>query len=204
MSAASPAGAFHRANALTYGSLLAGVMAIGASLAGRSGLAGALIALAVIADTFDGRFARMFVRSPSERDFGVQLDSLSDAIAFGIAPSVCLAALAPSWPRIGADRLVDSDLRVRGMRNHAAGVLQRHARIHARLHRPTGAGRSTGGLLGAPGSTGRRAGIAHPARGVGRDGDAAGGSPPDRLWASRLRAVAPHFGAFTSYVARST
>jgi len=98
VSAASPAGAFHRANALTYASLLAGIMAIGASLAGRSGVSGALIALAVIADTFDGRFARMFVRSPAQREIGVQLDSLSDAIAFGVAPCICLARITPDGP----------------------------------------------------------------------------------------------------------
>ena len=98
MIAASPAGAFHRANGLTYLSLLAGIMAIAASLADRSGASGALIALAVVADTFDGRFARMFVRSAAEREVGVQLDSLSDAIAFGIAPCICLAGLAPKGP----------------------------------------------------------------------------------------------------------
>ena len=64
MSSASPAAAFHRANTLTYLSLLAGVMAIATSLGDRSAVSGALIALAVIADTFDGRFARRFVRSP--------------------------------------------------------------------------------------------------------------------------------------------
>ena len=93
---ASAVAAFHRANTLTYLSLLAGVMAIATSLENRSAVSGALIALAVIADTFDGRFARMFVRSPAEREIGVQLDSLSDAIAFGIAPCVCLASLGPS------------------------------------------------------------------------------------------------------------
>ena len=94
MTITSPADAFHRANSLTYVSLLAGIIAIAASLADRSGIAGALIALAVIADTFDGRFARRFVRSPTEREIGAHLDSLSDAIAFGIAPCICLVRLA--------------------------------------------------------------------------------------------------------------
>lgn len=98
MRVASPADAFHRANSLTYLSLLAGITAIGTSLAGRSDAAGALIALAVIADTFDGRFAQMFVRSPAQREIGVQLDSLSDAIAFGIAPCICLAQAAADGP----------------------------------------------------------------------------------------------------------
>jgi CDP-diacylglycerol--serine O-phosphatidyltransferase len=98
MNSTSPAAAFHRANSLTYLSLLAGVLAIAASLEDRSAVSGAFIALAVIADTFDGRFARMFVRSPAEREIGVQLDSLSDAIAFGIAPCVCLASLGAGGP----------------------------------------------------------------------------------------------------------
>ena len=98
MTTGSPAGAFHRANSLTYVSLLAGIMAIATSLANRPGLAGALIALSVIADTFDGRFARLFVRSPAQREIGVQLDSLSDAIAFGITPCICLASLSPRDP----------------------------------------------------------------------------------------------------------
>ena len=63
MIAASPLAAFHRANALTYVSLLASIAAIAAAFRGGASHAGALIAVAVIADTFDGRFARMFARS---------------------------------------------------------------------------------------------------------------------------------------------
>jgi len=96
MTAASPLAAFHRANALTYMSLLASVAAIAAAFRGSASPAGALIAVAVIADTFDGRFARIFERSAGERALGVQLDSLSDAIAFGIAPCLCMALLMPA------------------------------------------------------------------------------------------------------------
>jgi CDP-diacylglycerol--serine O-phosphatidyltransferase len=91
----SPLTAFHRANALTYGSLLSAVAAIAAAHGGSAPAAGALIALSVIADTFDGRFARSFARSPAERDLGVELDSLSDAIAFGAAPCICMMLLMP-------------------------------------------------------------------------------------------------------------
>ena len=86
MIATSPLGAFHRANALTYVSLMTSIGAIAEAFHGSASAAGALIAAAVIADTFDGRFARLFQRSNGERALGVQLDSLSDAIAFGIAP----------------------------------------------------------------------------------------------------------------------
>jgi CDP-diacylglycerol--serine O-phosphatidyltransferase len=90
----SPLRAFHPANALTYASLLAGIAAIACAANGFGAGAEACIALAVVADTFDGRFARLFDRGSEEVAFGIQLDSLSDAIAFGIAPAVCAALLS--------------------------------------------------------------------------------------------------------------
>lgn len=96
MTPASPLAAIHPSNTLTYASLLAGMGAIAAALSGNAGGAGALIALSVIFDTFDGRFARLFARTPQQRDLGVQLDSLSDAIAFGVAPVICVGMLSPS------------------------------------------------------------------------------------------------------------
>lgn len=93
---ASPLRAFHVANALTYASLLAGVTAIACAANGLEPAAGALMALAVIADTFDGRFARLFDRTDAELAIGIQLDSLSDAITFGIAPALCAALLIPA------------------------------------------------------------------------------------------------------------
>jgi len=96
-SPASPMGAFHASNLLTYASLAAGVAAIAFSARGNHSSAGALIALSVMADTFDGRFARFFRRTDVQRQVGVQLDSLSDAIAFGIAPAVCATLLRGDW-----------------------------------------------------------------------------------------------------------
>ena len=49
----SPAGAFHPANALTYGSLFAGLLAVTFALRGSVSATGALVAFAVILDTFD-------------------------------------------------------------------------------------------------------------------------------------------------------
>ena len=90
----SPAGSFHPSNLLTYLSLFAAVVAMLGAMEGQAAMAGALIAIAVIADTFDGAFARRFSRTDTQRAFGAQIDSLSDAIAFGIAPVVCAAILA--------------------------------------------------------------------------------------------------------------
>jgi CDP-diacylglycerol---serine O-phosphatidyltransferase len=89
----SPLQAIHVRNTLTYAGLLLGCGAIYAALLDRAAVAGALISLAVIADTFDGRFSRLFTVTGSEPAVGAELDSLCDACTFGIAPVVCTAAL---------------------------------------------------------------------------------------------------------------
>ena len=89
----SPAEPFDRRNLLTYVSLLCGVGAVAAAGGGRAWTAGLAIAVAVIADTFDGRFARRFGSDPRRNALGAELDSLSDAIAFGIAPPLCSVLL---------------------------------------------------------------------------------------------------------------
>ena len=90
---ASSADPVDRRNLLTYLSLLCGVGAVAAASGGRAGMAGFAVALAVIADTFDGRFARRFGADPRRNALGTELDSLADAIAFGIAPPLCSVLL---------------------------------------------------------------------------------------------------------------
>ena len=89
----SPARAFHPRNTLTYAGLLLGCGAGSAALLGHIGAAAALVALAVIADTFDGRFARLFSTRGLEPAIGVELDSLCDACTFGMAPVISSAVL---------------------------------------------------------------------------------------------------------------
>ena len=86
--------AFQMANALTYGSLMCGVGALAAALQNNAAACGALLALAVVLDTFDGRFAR-FVRHRvgGQATIGAELDSLVDAITFGIVPVGCASVL---------------------------------------------------------------------------------------------------------------
>ena len=48
-----------------------------------------LIGIAMFCDLFDGRVARM---TGTQSDFGVQLDSLSDAVSFGLAPATLMYA----------------------------------------------------------------------------------------------------------------
>jgi CDP-diacylglycerol--serine O-phosphatidyltransferase len=56
--------------------------------------AGWLIIVAMIFDALDGYVARL---SKSTSDFGMQLDSLCDAISFGLAPAILLLHLGPGW-----------------------------------------------------------------------------------------------------------
>lgn len=55
-------------------------------------LAGALIFLAMVFDALDGHVARL---SRATSDFGAQLDSLCDAVTFGVAPAFLLVKMCP-------------------------------------------------------------------------------------------------------------
>jgi CDP-diacylglycerol--serine O-phosphatidyltransferase len=70
-------------NALTMLGLCAGLTAIRFGMEGRWAVGIVLIAGAGLLDTLDGRMARL-MGGPTE--FGGQLDSLVDAISFGVAP----------------------------------------------------------------------------------------------------------------------
>jgi phosphatidylserine synthase len=84
----------HASNLLTYVGLAAALAAVALAIEYSSFAgAGALLALAALADTFDGRFARRFPRTERQRRVGAQLDSLVDAIVFGLAPVVVASAL---------------------------------------------------------------------------------------------------------------
>jgi len=88
---------FRWANLLTY--LAVSAAAIGTMFAdGPSSRfwAGAGIGLAMAFDLFDGRFARLFARTEDEQRVGVEIDSLADVIAFGLAPAVCLFRVVPA------------------------------------------------------------------------------------------------------------
>lgn len=63
---------------------ICGFAAIVLASQGAFAMAGYIILLAMIADTLDGRLARI---SQSTSSFGGQLDSLCDVISFGVAPA---------------------------------------------------------------------------------------------------------------------
>lgn len=77
-------------NLITTGALFAGFYAIVASMNGQLIAAALAIFVAMALDTADGRVAR---RTRTESQFGAEYDSLSDMVAFGVAP----ALVAFSW-----------------------------------------------------------------------------------------------------------
>jgi CDP-diacylglycerol--serine O-phosphatidyltransferase len=57
-------------------------------------MAARLILAAVVADGFDGYFAR---KSKTESEFGMNFDSLSDCVSFGVAPALLIYSYVGYW-----------------------------------------------------------------------------------------------------------
>ena len=86
-------------NAVTALALCSGLTGIRFAVLGEWEKAVAMVLLAAVLDGLDGRIAR-FVRGESR--FGAELDSLSDAIAFGVSPALILYLWSlVSLPRLG-------------------------------------------------------------------------------------------------------
>jgi len=74
-------------NTLTFLALGSGLVSIIVVIQGHIFEAGIFILISVILDSFDGYFAR---KMEVDSRFGMQLDSLSDIVNFGVAPLVLL------------------------------------------------------------------------------------------------------------------
>jgi len=83
-------GVFLLPNALTTGAMFAGFYSIIAGINGHYAAAAVAVVVAGVLDGLDGRVARL---TNTQSEFGVQYDSLSDLISFGLAP----ALLAFNW-----------------------------------------------------------------------------------------------------------
>jgi CDP-diacylglycerol--serine O-phosphatidyltransferase len=93
-------GIFLLPSLLTTGNLFCGFFAMLLTVDGRYTEASAAIFVAMIMDMLDGRVARL-MKATSQ--FGVEYDSLADAISFGVAPAFLLYSFAlrglgrPAW-----------------------------------------------------------------------------------------------------------
>lgn len=74
-------------NLFTTAALFSGFYAILASMSGRFEAAAVAIFVAMLLDGLDGRVARM---TNTQTAFGAEYDSLSDMVAFGLAPSLVM------------------------------------------------------------------------------------------------------------------
>jgi CDP-diacylglycerol--serine O-phosphatidyltransferase len=94
-------------NLVTTGGLLSGFYAVICTLAGNYEKAAVMVLIAHVFDGLDGRIARM-TRTASR--FGVEYDSLSDLVAFGVAPGILVYkwALEPwgTWGWLAASLYV--------------------------------------------------------------------------------------------------
>ena len=74
-------------NLITTGALFSGFYAIISALSGMYEEACIAIVIAGFLDALDGRIARL---TNTTSEFGVQYDSMSDLVAFGVAPAILL------------------------------------------------------------------------------------------------------------------
>lgn len=125
-------------NVVTLCAFMAGVTAIRFALAGKWELAAASIALAGVFDGLDGTVARL-LKSTSK--FGAELDSLSDVVAFGVAPAVVIYL----WSLEQLDRLGWAVALI-----YATAMALRLARFNARLEDEDEPRRRFGFLTGVP------------------------------------------------------
>src|SRR3569832_1080903 len=86
-------------NAVTALALCSGLTGIRFAIASQWELAVTMVLIAGVLDGLDGRIARML---HGESRFGAELDSLSDAISFGVSPALILYLWSLSaLPRVG-------------------------------------------------------------------------------------------------------
>ncbi len=74
-------------NLFTTGAMFSGFYAIVAGIGGHFSAAAVAVFVAALLDSMDGRVARL---TNTQTDFGVQYDSLSDLVSFGLAPALVL------------------------------------------------------------------------------------------------------------------
>lgn len=78
-------------NLFTTAGLFAGFYAIVAAMKGMFSVASLAIFIAMLADSLDGRIARL---THTQSAFGAEYDSISDMVAFGVAPALMAYSLA--------------------------------------------------------------------------------------------------------------
>ena len=122
-------GVYNLANCVTYLGIAAAV--VGICFADQPKIAMLMLLLSGICDLFDGRVARSFKRTDTEKRFGIQLDSFADTVSFVIFPAVFLVTqtrtvwtvlLAIVYVFAGVTRLCWFDITTDGNTKYFSGV----------------------------------------------------------------------------------
>ncbi|MGA7980699.1 MAG: CDP-diacylglycerol--serine O-phosphatidyltransferase [Chromatiaceae bacterium] len=93
-----PRGVYLLPNLLTTAALFAGFYAVVGAIQGRFEAAAIAVFVGMVLDGLDGRVARL---THTQSDFGAEYDSLSDMVAFGVAP----ALVAYEWALHGLGKI---------------------------------------------------------------------------------------------------
>lgn len=80
---------------LTYIGMLISFFGFGFAIRGSFQAALLCLMLSGLCDMFDGKIASTMKRTDDERHFGIQIDSLSDLICFGVYPALILRMRVP-------------------------------------------------------------------------------------------------------------
>lgn len=83
---------------LTYLGMLTGFTGIICSVEGSFGQAVICLMAAGLCDLFDGTVAATKQRDRREKRFGIQIDSLSDLVSFGVLPALFICRLCQNSP----------------------------------------------------------------------------------------------------------
>ena len=83
-----PLGFYNYTVVLTYIGMLTGFLGISCVMSGRVETAMVCLMIAGVCDMFDGAIASTRKRTMDEKCFGIQIDSLSDLICFGVLPAL--------------------------------------------------------------------------------------------------------------------
>lgn len=73
---------------LTYIGMIFGLCGVISSFSGNIMPAIIFLMLSAVCDMFDGKIARTMKRTKQEKRFGIQIDSLSDFLCFGVLPAM--------------------------------------------------------------------------------------------------------------------
>jgi len=91
-------GYYNKSVILTYIGAAAAVIGMALALSGEMKYAVLCLIVCGVADLFDGMIARRCKRTEEEKEFGIQIDSLTDMVSFAVFPVVISFAMGnTSW-----------------------------------------------------------------------------------------------------------